>query len=326
MRIGIVGYGNLGRGVECAIKQNPDMELIGVFTRRNPDDVKILSEDVNVYSLSETINMKDKIDVMIICAGSATDLPTMTPELAKNFNVVDSFDNHSNIPQHFDSVNKAAVENGHIGIISVGWDPGLFSLNRVLGNAVLPKGNDYTFWGKGVSQGHSNAVRKIEGVLDAKQYTIPVERALDKVRCGKNPELTPGEKHKRECFVVADDGVDLNRIKNEIVNMPAYFVDYDTRVHFISQEELNEKHGGIPHGGNVIRTGNTGWNEDNKAIVEYSLRLDSNPEFTSSVLVAFARAAYRMRSRGITGCKTVLDIPLGDLSAMSPEELRARML
>ncbi|MDD2447463.1 MAG: diaminopimelate dehydrogenase [Tissierellia bacterium] len=326
MKIGIVGYGNLGRGVECAIKQNADMELVGVFTRRNPEDVKILSEGISVYNLSDAINMKDKIDVMIICAGSATDLPTMTPELAKNFSVIDSFDNHTNIPQHFDKVNQAAVENDHIAIISVGWDPGLFSLNRVLGNAVLPNGNDYTFWGRGVSQGHSNAIRRIEGVVDARQYTIPIEKALEKVRNCENPVLTAGEKHKRECYVVVEEGVDLNRIESEIVNMPAYFSDYDTSVHFISQEDLDMEHSGISHGGNVIRTGKTGWQEENSSIVEYSLKLDSNPEFTSSVLVAYARAAYRMRMRGITGCKTILDVPVGDLSPMSPEELLAKML
>lgn len=326
MRIGIVGYGNLGKGVECSIKQNPDMELVGVFTRRNPKDVNIMTEGVNVYNLIDAVSMKDKIDVMIICAGSATDLPTMTPELAKNFNVIDSYDNHSNIPQHFENVNKAATEGENIAIISVGWDPGLFSLNRVLFNAVLPNGSDYTFWGKGVSQGHSNAIRRIEGVLDAKQYTIPIESALESVRNGENPKLTAGQKHKRECFVVAEEGADLKRIKDEIVNMPAYFADYDTTVHFISQEELNEKHSGIPHGGHVIRTGKTGWNEEHNNILEYSLKLDSNPEFTSSVLVAYARAAFKMKNRGVIGCKTVLDVTPSDLSSLSPEELRLTML
>jgi diaminopimelate dehydrogenase len=326
MRIGIVGYGNLGCGVECAIKQNPDMELVGVFTRRNPEDVKILTNDVKVYNLSETKKMKDKIDVMIICAGSATDLPKMTPELARDFNLIDSYDNHSKVGEHFERVNKAACESDHIAIISVGWDPGLFSLNRVLGNAVLPSGRDYTFWGKGVSQGHSNAVRRLEGVVDAKQYTIPIESALERVRNGDNPDLRPDEKHKRECFVVAKEGANLSKIESEIVNMPAYFAEYDTSVHFLCQEDLNKYHSGIPHGGNVIRTGNTGWNEENCALVEFSLKLDSNPEFTSSVLVAYARAAYRMKNRGITGCKTVFDVAPGDLSPMSPEELRAKML
>lgn len=326
MRIGIVGYGNLGRGVECALKQNPDMDLVGVFTRRNPEDMKIISPGVKVYSLDHALNMTDEIDVMIICAGSATDLPKMTPELARNFNVVDSFDNHSAIPQHFENVNRAAEEGDKIALISVGWDPGMFSLNRVLANAILPKGDDYTFWGKGVSQGHSNAVRRIEGVLDAKQYTIPIEAAMEAVRKGEAPVLAAGEKHRRECFVVAEEGADLARIKDEIVNMPAYFADYDTTVHFISQEDLDRNHGGIPHGGNVIRTGKTGWNDEHNHVIEYSLKLDSNPEFTSSVLVAYARAAYRMRSRGITGCKTVFDVAPGDLSPLSQEELRTHML
>ncbi len=326
MRIGIAGYGNLGRGVECAIKQNPDMELVGVFTRRNPSDVTLLTQGVKVYSISEAINMKDQIDVMIICGGSATDLPQMTPELAKTFSVIDSFDNHSAIPQHFENVDKAAGEGGNLALISVGWDPGMFSLNRVLANALLPKGSDYTFWGKGVSQGHSNAVRRIQGVKDAKQYTIPIEEALESVRNGQNPTLAAGEKHRRECFVVAEEGADLQRIEREIVNMPAYFADYDTTVHFISQEELSRDHAGIPHGGNVIRTGKTGWNEENNHVIEYVLKLDSNPEFTSSVLVAYARAAFRMKNRGITGCKTVFDVAPVDLSALSPEELRVHML
>lgn len=326
MRIGIVGYGNLGRGVECAIKQNPDMELVGVFTRRNPKDVRILTEGVGVYNLSGAINMKDEIDVMIICAGSATDLPQMTPEIARNFNVVDSFDTHAKIPQHFENVNKMAEEGNNIALISVGWDPGMFSLNRVIGNALLPRGKDYTFWGKGVSQGHSNALRRIEGVINAKQYTIPVESALEAVRNGLNPMLTVGERHKRECFVVAEEGADIERIQSKIVNMPEYFADYCTTVHFITMKELNRDHAGIPHGGYVIRTGKTGWNEENSHIMEYSLKLESNPEFTSSVLVSYARAAYRMRNRGITGCKTVFDVAPGDLSALSPEELRAQML
>jgi len=326
MRIGIVGYGNLGRGVECAIKQNPDMELLGIFTRRNPQDLKILTEGVKVYSLSEAVNMKNEIDVMIICAGSAQDLPKMTPELAMNFNVVDSFDTHAKIPQHFENVDRAALEGNNIALISIGWDPGIFSLNRVLGNALLPKGKDYTFWGKGVSQGHSNAIRRIEGVLDAKQYTIPVKTALEAVRDGENPVLAVGDKHTRECFVVAEKEADHERIKKEIVTMPEYFAEYDTTVHFIYMDELNRTHGGIPHGGYVIRTGKTGWDEEHNHIMEYSLKLDSNPEFTSSILVAYARAAYRMRKRGITGCKTVFDVAPGDLSALSNEDLRAQML
>lgn len=325
MRIGIVGYGNLGRGVECAIKQNPDMELAGVFTRRNPQDLKILTQGVKVYNLSEAANMKNEIDVMIICAGSATDLPQMTPELAMNFNVVDSFDTHAKIPQHFKNVDHAAQEGNNIALISIGWDPGIFSLNRVIGNALLPKGKDYTFWGKGVSQGHSNAIRRIEGVIDAKQYTIPVEAALEAVRNGENPVLTVGEKHTRECFVVAEEA-DHERIQKEIITMPEYFAEYNTTVHFISLDELNKTHGGIPHGGYVIRTGKTGWNEEHNHVIEYGLKLDSNPEFTSSVLVAYARAAYRMRNRGIIGCKTVFDVAPGDLSSLSNEELRAQML
>ena len=326
IRIGILGYGNLGRGVECAIKHNPDLELVAVFTRRAPETVKILTETAAVYSVNDAEKMKDKIDVLIICGGSATDLPKQTPEYAKMFNVIDSFDTHARIPEHFDSVDAAAKESGHIGIISVGWDPGMFSLNRLYANAILTNGKDYTFWGKGVSQGHSDAIRRIKGVKDGKQYTIPVESALEAVRSGKNPELTTREKHTRECFVVAEEGADLARIENEIKTMPNYFDEYDTTVHFISEEELKRDHSGIPHGGFVIRTGKTGWNDENSHVIEYSLKLDSNPEFTSSVIVAYARAAYRMNQEGQKGCKTVFDVAPAYLSALSGEELRKHLL
>ena len=326
IRIGILGYGNLGRGVECAIKHNPDLELVAVFTRRAPEAVKILTETAAVYSVNDAEKMKDKIDVLIICGGSATDLPKQTPEYAKMFNVIDSFDTHARIPEHFDSVDAAAKESGHIGIISVGWDPGMFSLNRMYANAILTNGNDYTFWGKGVSQGHSDAVRRIKGVKDAKQYTIPVEAALEAVRNGENPELTTRQKHTRECFVVAEEGADLARIEEEIKTMPNYFDEYDTTVHFISQEELNRDHSGIPHGGFVIRSGKTGWNDENSHVIEYSLKLDSNPEFTSSVIVAYARAAYRMNQEGQKGCKTVFDVAPAYLSALDGAELRKKFL
>ena len=326
IRIGILGYGNLGRGVECAIKHNPDLELVAVFTRRAPETVKILTETAAVYSVNDAEKMKDKIDVLIICGGSATDLPKQTPEYAKMFNVIDSFDTHARIPEHFDSVDAAAKESGHIGIISVGWDPGMFSLNRLYANAILTNGKDYTFWGKGVSQGHSDAVRRIKGVKDAKQYTIPVEAALEAVRNGENPELTTRQKHTRECFVVAEEGADLARIEEEIKTMPNYFDEYDTTVHFISQEELNRDHSGIPHGGFVIRSGKTGWNDENSHVIEYSLKLDSNPEFTSSVIVAYARAAYRMNQEGQKGCKTVFDVAPAYLSALDGAELRKKFL
>ena len=326
VRIGILGYGNLGRGVECAIKHNPDMELVAVFTRRDPENVAILTETAKVYSVNDAEKMKDQIDVLIICGGSATDLPTQTPKYAQWFNVIDSFDTHKRIPEHFAAVDKAASENGHIGIISVGWDPGMFSLNRMYANAILPGGYDYTFWGKGVSQGHSDAIRRIEGVKDARQYTIPVEAALESVRKGENPQLSTREKHTRECFVVAKEGADLTRIEREIKTMPNYFDEYDTTVHFISEEELKKNHSGIPHGGFVIRTGKTGWNDENSHVIEYSLKLDSNPEFTSSVLVAYARAAYRMNQEGQKGCKTVFDVAPAYLSAMSGEELRKYLL
>ena len=326
IRIGIMGYGNLGRGVECAIKQNPDMELAAVFTRRNPEGVKVLTSGAAVCSVVDAPAWKDKIDVMILCGGSATDLPQQTPEYAKLFNVVDSFDTHARIPEHFANVDKAAKEGGKLGIISVGWDPGMFSLNRLYANAILPEGNDYTFWGKGVSQGHSDALRRIEGVKDAKQYTIPVEAALEAVRNGENPELSTREKHTRECFVVLEEGADAAKVEEEIKTMPNYFADYDTIVHFISQEELNKNHSGIPHGGFVLRSGKTGWEKENSHIIEYSLKLDSNPEFTSSVIVACSRAAFRMKQEGQTGCKTVFDIAPAYLSAKTPEELRASML
>lgn len=326
IRVGILGYGNLGRGIECAIKQNDDMELVAVFTRRNPADVKILTDGVKVYSVNDAVNMKDDIDVMILCGGSATDLPKQTPEYVKYFNVIDSFDTHAKIPEHFEAVDTAAKQSGKIAMISVGWDPGMFSLNRLYASAVLSDGKDYTFWGKGVSQGHSDAVRRIEGVKNAKQYTIPVDAALEAVRSGSNPELSTREKHTRECFVVAEDGADKARIENEIKTMPNYFADYDTTVHFISEEEFNANHSGIPHGGFVIRTGKTGWNGENNHVIEYSLKLDSNPEFTSSVLVAYARAAYRMNKEGISGCKTVFDVAPAYLSKMDGAQLRKNLL
>ena len=326
IKIGILGYGNLGRGVECAVKQNDDMELVAVFTRRNPEDVKILTETATVCNVADVEDWKDKIDVMIICGGSATDLPKQTPVYAKMFNVIDSFDTHARIPEHFANVDKAASESNHVGIISVGWDPGMFSLNRLYANAILPDGNDYTFWGKGVSQGHSDAIRRVEGVKDGKQYTIPVEAALEAVRSGENPELTTRQKHTRECFVVLEEGADAAKVEEEIKTMPNYFSDYDTTVHFISEEELKANHSGIPHGGFVLRSGKTGWNGENKHLIEYSLKLDSNPEFTSSVLIAYARAAYRLASEGQIGCKTVFDIAPAYLSAKSGEELRKHML
>ena len=326
IKIGILGYGNLGRGVECAVKQNDDMELVAVFTRRNPEDVKILTETATVCNVADVEDWKDKIDVMIICGGSATDLPKQTPVYAKMFNVIDSFDTHARIPEHFANVDAAAKEGGHVGIISVGWDPGMFSLSRLYANAILPDGNDYTFWGKGVSQGHSDAIRRVEGVKDGKQYTIPVEAALKAVRNGENPELTTRQKHTRECFVVLEEGADAAKVEEEIKTMPNYFSDYDTTVHFISEEELKANHSGIPHGGFVLRSGKTGWDGENKHLIEYSLKLDSNPEFTSSVLIAYARAAYRLASEGQSGCKTVFDIAPAYLSAKSGEELRKHML
>lgn len=326
IRIGILGYGNLGRGVECAVKHNPDLELKAVFTRRAPASVKILTETAKVYHIDEAVNMKDEIDVMILCGGSATDLPEQTPEYAKYFNVVDSFDTHARIPEHFAAVDSAAKASGKTALISAGWDPGMFSLNRLYANAIMPEGKDYTFWGKGVSQGHSDAVRRIEGVADARQYTIPVEKALESVRNGENPELSTREKHTREVFVVANEGADKAKIENEIKTMPNYFDEYDTTVHFITEEEMKRDHAGLPHGGFVIRTGKTGWEDEHKHVIEYSLKLDSNPEFTSSVIAAYARAVYRLNKEGQTGCKTVFDIAPVYLSAQSPEELRAHML
>ena len=326
IKLGILGYGNLGKGIECAIKQNDDMELVAVFTRRAPETVNILTEGVGVYNVSDIEKFRDKIDVLILCGGSATDLPKQTKEYVKLFNVVDSFDTHANIPEHFADVDTAAKESGKIGVISVGWDPGMFSINRLYSDVILPKGSNYTFWGKGVSQGHSDAIRRIEGVADAKQYTIPVEKALEAVRSGSNPNLSTREKHIRECFVVLKDGADKDKVENEIKTMPNYFADYDTIVHFISAEELKRDHSGIPHGGFVIQTGNTGWNEENKNVIEYNLKLDSNPEFTGCVLVAFARAAYKLSKEGQCGCKTAFDIAPSYLSSKSAEELRAHLL
>ena len=326
MRIGILGYGNLGRGVECAIRQNPDMELVAVFTRRAPEQVSILTKEAAVCSVNDVEQWTDKIDVMILCGGSATDLPEQTPKYAKLFHVVDSFDTHANIPEHFAKVDAAAKESGHIGMISVGWDPGMFSLNRMYANAILPEGRDYTFWGKGVSQGHSDAIRRVEGVKDGKQYTIPVEAALDAVRNGEDPELTTRQKHTRECFVVLEEGADPKKVEEEIKTMPNYFADYDTTVYFISEEELKAEHSGIPHGGFVIRSGKTGWEKEHKHVIEYSLKLDSNPEFTASVIVAYARAAYRMAEEGQCGCKTVLDVPPAYLSAKDGQTLRKELL
>lgn len=325
IKIGLYGYGNIAKGVECAVKQNTDMEVTCVFTRRSPETVTTIS-GAPVYKTDDILNHRDDIDVLVMCGGSATDLPGQTPAMAEYFNVVDSFDTHKRIPEHFNNVDSAAKKGNKIGIISVGWDPGMFSVNRLYGSCILPDGADYTFWGKGVSQGHSDAVRRIDGVVDARQYTIPVEAALDAVRSGSQPELTTRQKHTRECFVVAEDGADLERIEKEIVTMKNYFDEYDTTVHFISQEELDRDHKGIPHGGFVIRTGKTGKDLEHNHVIEYSLKLDSNPEFTSGVLVAYARAAYRLNQEGQSGCKTVFDIPPAYLSAKSGEELRKEML
>ena len=326
MRIGIYGYGNLGRGVECAVKKRPDTELVAVFTRRAPETVKTVFADTPVYSADNVLDFKDKIDVLIICGGSATDLPVMTPMLAEHFNVLDSFDTHAKIPEHFAKTDAAATENGRIALIAAGWDPGLFSLARMISGACLPDGADYTFWGKGISQGHSDAIRRIDGVLDARQYTVPVDAAVNAVRNGEFPTLTTREKHRRECFVVAKEGADKAEIENTIKTMPNYFSDYDTSVTFITKEELLEKHSGMPHGGSVIRTGRTGVNGENTHTVEFSLALDSNPEFTASVLVAYSVAIHKMHSRGEVGCKTVFDVAPRDLSYLTPEELRAKLL
>ncbi len=325
MRAAIVGYGNLAKGVESAILQNDDVELFGVFSRRDPGSITTVS-GAPVYSVDELCSFRNKIDVVFLCGGSATDLPKQTPEIARYFNVIDSFDTHARIPEHFDAVDAAAKESGHIALISCGWDPGMFSLNRLYANAVLPEGNDYTFWGKGVSQGHSDAIRRIAGVKDARQYTIPVDAALEAVRAGENPTLSTREKHIRECYVVAMEGADLAAIENEIKTMPNYFADYDTTVHFISEEELMRDHAGIPHGGNVFRTGVTGFNKENKHVIEYRLQLDSNPEFTGSVLVAYGRAINRLYNEGVRGCKTVFDIAPAYLSPLSGAELRKKML
>ena len=326
IRIGIYGYGNLGRGVEAAVRQNKDTQLAAVFTRRDPAGVKIATDGVEVVSADKIEQYKDKIDVLIICGGSATDLPVQTPKLAKMFNVIDSFDTHANIPTHFKNVDAAAKEGGNIGIISVGWDPGMFSLARLYSNCILTDGSDYTFWGKGVSQGHSDAVRRIEGVADARQYTVPIQDALDAVRSGKNPELTTREKHTRVCYVVAKEGADKAKIEQDIKTMPNYFADYDTTVNVITAEEMKRDHSGLPHGGFVIRSGKTGLNGEHNHIIEYSLKLDSNPEFTSCVLVAFARAAFRLSQEGVSGCKTVFDIPPAYLSAMPHEEIISHLL
>ncbi len=326
IRIGIYGYGNLGRGVECAIKQNPDMELVAVFTRREPSTVKLVNQSVPVYKTERALEMTNDIDVMILCGGSATDLPVQTPMLAKYFNVVDSFDTHAKIPEHFENVDKSAKESGKIGLISVGWDPGMFSLNRLLAGSILVDGKDYTFWGKGVSQGHSDAIRRVEGVVNGKQYTVPVKEALEAVRSGKNPELTTRQKHTRECYVVAKDGASLEKIENDIKTMPNYFADYDTTVNFISEEELLKNHAGIPHGGVVIRSGRTGANLENNHIIEYNIKLDSNPEFTASVIVAYARAAYRMSKEGMMGAKTVFDVAPAYLTSKTGEQIRKELL
>lgn len=326
IRVGILGYGNLGKGVESAIAQNDDMELKAVFTRRNPENVKVRTAGVKVLQADELSHMQDELDVLILCGGSATDLPVQTPQYASMYNVVDSFDTHARIPEHFAAVDAAAKKAGKVSLISCGWDPGMFSLNRLYANCVLPEGKDYTFWGKGVSQGHSDAVRRIEGVKDCRQYTIPVEKAVEAVRSGSNPELTTREKHTRECFVVAEEGADLAKIENEIKTMPNYFSDYDTTVHFITEEEMKRDHSGLPHGGMVIRTGVTGMEKEHKHVIEYSLKLDSNPEFTSCVLTAYARAAYRMNQEGQKGCKTVFDVAPAYLSTLTPEEMRSALL
>ncbi|MCL2508162.1 MAG: diaminopimelate dehydrogenase [Oscillospiraceae bacterium] len=326
IKIGIYGYGNLGRGVECSVRQNADMELSAIFTRRDPASITPQTAGLSVLSASDVTSFIGKIDVMILCGGSATDLPKQTPELAAFFNVVDSFDTHAKIPAHFANVDAGAKSGGHVAVISAGWDPGLFSLNRAYAAAVLPQGNDYTFWGKGVSQGHSDAIRRISGVVDARQYTVPVESALAAVRGGENPVLSAREKMTRECFVAAEEGADLERIEREIKTMPNYFADYDTTVRFVTLDELLRDHGGMPHAGVSLRTGRTGMSGENGHVMEYSLKLDSNPEFTSSILTACARAAFRLACAGQSGCKTMLDIPPAYLSAMSGDELRATLL
>ena len=324
IRIGIVGYGNIGKGVELAIARNEDMELKAVFTRRDPASVKTVTEGVKVVHMDDMLSMKEEIDVMMLCGGSATDLPVMGPEIAANFNTIDSFDTHAKIPEYFEKMDAAAQSGKNVSIISVGWDPGMFSLNRIYAEAILVQGSTYTFWGKGVSQGHSDAIRRVPGVKNAIQYTVPIEEAVERVRSGSEPELTTRDKHLRECYVVAEEGADLARIENEIKTMPNYFADYDTTVTFITQEELNRDHAGIPHGGFVIRTGKTG--ADTKQMIEYKLTLGSNPEFTSSVIVAYARAAYKMAQEGMSGAKTVFDVAPAYLSPKTPEELRKELL
>lgn len=326
IRIGIYGYGNLARGVELAVRAASDMELVAVFTRRDPATVTVGTAGVPVVRADRVAEWTDRIDVMMVCGGSATDLPGQTPMLAQYFHVVDSFDTHARIPAHFEAVDRAAKPAGKVAVISVGWDPGMFSVHRMYASAILPDGQDYTFWGKGVSQGHSDAIRRLPGVLDAKQYTVPVEAALEAVRRGEAPELSTRDKHVRECFVVAEEGADLERIRLDIVTMPHYFADYDTTVHFISAEEMARHHSGIPHGGHVIRTGHTGKDGQHGHLIEYSLRLDSNPEFTASVLTAYARAAYRLAGEGTCGCLTAFDIAPKYLSPKTPEELIATML
>lgn len=326
IRIGIIGYGNIGRGVECAVKQNPDMELKAVFTRRDPASLSIFTKTAAVCSVEEIPSWQGKLDVVILCGGSATDLPVQTPEYAQYFHVIDTFDTHAKIPEHFAKVDQVAKNTGHVAVIATGWDPGMFSLTRLYANAVLPEGQDYTFWGRGVSQGHSDAIRRVDGVKDARQYTVPVEAAVEAVRAGKDPVLTTREKHTRECYVVLEDGADPEKVETAIKTMPNYFADYDTTVHFISEEELKANHSAIPHGGMVLRSGVTGWDKENRHLIEYKLTLDSNPEFTSSVVVAYVRAAYRLAAEGQTGCKTVFDIPPAYLSMKSGEELRATLL
>jgi len=326
IRVGIMGYGNLGRGVECAVKQASDMELAYIFTRRAPESISPLTKTAKVLSANDVLSVKDEIDVLILCGGSATDLPIQTPQLAENFNVIDSFDTHAKIPEHFENVDAKAQKGGKVAIISAGWDPGMFSINRLYASVILPNGNDYTFWGKGVSQGHSDAIRRIEGVVDARQYTVPIDAALNAVRCGENPELTTRQKHKRECFVVAENGADKEKIEREIVTMPNYFADYDTSVTFISMDEMKKNHSTLPHGGFVIRSGKTGWDNENSHIIEYSLKLDSNPEFTASVIVAYARAAVRLFNKKDFGCKTVFDIAPSLLSEKDVKTLYKEML
>ena len=326
IRIGIVGYGNLGKSIELSLKQNKDLELVGVFTRRHPSAIQTVTPGVKVYPMAEAKNLTEQIDVMVLCGGSLSDIPVQGPELARLFNTVDGYDNHAKIPEYFDTMNKTALEAHKVCIIASGWDPGMFSLNRLYAEAILPEGQTYTFWGKGVSQGHSDAIRRIKGVVNAKQYTLPLEAAIEAVRRGEAPELSTRDKHRRQCFVVAEEGADKAQIEQEIKTMPNYFADYDTEVHFITEEELEKNHPGLPHGGIVLRHGKTGLDNEHDHVIEYKLTLDSNPDFTANVLVAFARAAYRLNQEGIAGAKTVLDIPPAYLSSKSPEELRKTII